>query len=189
MEGDDDVLGDLIKILVPPVRVVLRYRFAGRLDEHEIQDVLIVAVRKLWDARSRFDPARGSLVALYETIAWNEAIDTLRRRDGKAPGRVVSLGDKVDRLPVQPPMRSENEPEPGAAQSKLLADLDTCIRLLSQDEREILLADAGSIEGIADTQMLAVKLGISQGAVRIKRMRGLRKLRELLGSLGHRNEK
>ncbi len=99
--------------------------------------------------------------------------------------RLVPLGDRVDYCIANPPANSDGDADSDAPRSKLMTDLDTCLKLLNDRERKILLADAHSHSGVASSQMLAQELGMSESGVRVNRMRGLDKLRRLLGKLGH----
>src|SRR5262249_46242247 len=183
--GDQTVLEDLLRILVPPIRVALRRKFFGQLDYHEIEDVIIVGFRKLWGVHSTYDPAKSPLKGFFYEIAYHEAVDTLRRKTNRARVRLVPLGDRVDYCITSPPAAPDGEADSDAPRSKLMTDLDTCLKLLSERERKILLADAHSQGGVANSQMLARELGMSESGVRVNRMRGLDKLRKLLGNLGH----
>ena len=182
--GDQTVLENLLRILVPPIRVALRRKFFGQLDYHEIEDVIIVGFRKLWGVHSTYDPAKSPLKGFFYQIAYHEAVDTLSARRIEH-GRLVPLGDRVDYCITSPPATPDGEDDSDAPRSKLMTDLDTCLKFLSERERKILLADAHSHSGVANSQMLAGELGMSQSAVRVNRMRGLDKLRKLLGNLGH----
>jgi RNA polymerase sigma factor (sigma-70 family) len=181
MAGDQSVLEDLLRVVVPAVRGGLRREFAGQLDYHELQDVVIVGVRKLWKARLSYDPARASLETLLYRIAHNEAVDMLRRRRL----RPVPIGDRVVYGDVSPSAARNGDDASDAPRSKLMSDLDTCLKLLSEPERKILLADANSHDDVANSRTLARELGMSVSGVRVKRKRALAKLRELLDSLGH----
>jgi RNA polymerase sigma factor (sigma-70 family) len=183
--GDQTILEDLLRILVPPVRNALRKKFSGQLDYHEIEDVIIVGFRKLWGVHSSYNPAKSPLKAFFYRIAYHEAVDTLRRKTNKPRVRLVPIGDRVDYCIPAPPASLDGESDSNAPRSKLMSDLDTCLKLLSERERKILLADAHSRGGVADSQMLAVELDMSESTVRVNRKRGLEKLRRLLGSLGH----
>jgi RNA polymerase sigma factor (sigma-70 family) len=183
--GDQTVLEDLLRILVPPIRVALRRKFYGLLDYHEIEDVIIVGFRKLWGVHSTYDPAKSPLKAFFQKIAYHEAVDTLRRKTKRARMRLVPLGDPVEYCIATPPASPDGEADSDTPRSKLMTDLDTCLKLLTERERKILLADAHSHDGVANSQMLARELGMSESGVRVNRMRGLDKLRRLLGKLGH----
>jgi RNA polymerase sigma factor (sigma-70 family) len=182
--GDETVLEDLLRILVPPIRVRLRRKFSGELDYHDIEDVIIVGFRKLWGARSTYDPAK-SLEAFFYAIAYHEAVDTLRRKTLRARVRLVPFGDLVEYSDTSPPANPDGEADSDATRPKLITDVDTCLKLLTEKERKILLADAHSRDGVANSQMLARELDMSESGVRVSRMRGLDKLRRLLGKMGH----
>jgi RNA polymerase sigma factor (sigma-70 family) len=183
--GDQTVLEDLLRVLVPPIRVALRRKFSGHLDYHEIEDVIIVGFRKLWGVHTTYDPAKSPLKAFFYEIAYHEAVDTLRRKTKRARVRLVPLGDPVEYCIASPLADPDGEADSDTPRSKLMSDLDTCLKLLTERERKILLADAHSHSGVANSQMLAQELGMSESGVRVNRMRGLDKLRRLLGTLGH----
>jgi RNA polymerase sigma factor (sigma-70 family) len=185
--GDQTVLEDLLRILVPPVRVALRRKFSAQLDYHEIEDVIIVGFRKLWGVHATYDPAKSPLKSFFYQIAYHEAVDTLRRKTKRARMQLVPIGDRVEYAIAGPPASSDGdgEADSDAPRSKLMTDLDTCLKFLTERERKILLADAHSQGGVANSQMLAKELGMSESGVRVNRKRGLDKLRRLLGRLGH----
>ncbi len=84
--GDQTVLEDLLRILVPPIRVALRRKFFGQLDYHEIEDVIIVGFRKLWGVHSTYSPAKSPLEGFFYQIAYHEAVDTLKAQDESSAG-------------------------------------------------------------------------------------------------------
>lgn len=189
--GDEQVLDAILHTHGPPVLALLRQRYGGPLTATDFEDVLANALFRVWQHRTRFDPAKASLRVWLFRIAENLARDVLKHGWQKARQLELSteparLAETVDRRP--PP--SHDEPEPDAVRhvdfavsTELMREL---LALLPDLQRRIVLADAESPDGTVASHQLARELGIPPGTVRVYRRRALERLRremELRGVL------
>src|SRR5262245_43251051 len=77
-QGDADALEAVLRTLGPRVAAGLKKRHPA-LGAEDIEDVLSVASHRLWQNRSQYDPARGSLASWFFIIADNLAKDVLKK--------------------------------------------------------------------------------------------------------------
>src|SRR4051812_27832005 len=74
---------DVLRAFGGRTRAALVRRFGNLLSDADLEDVLAVAIAKLWLHAKRFDPARSPLSAWFGLLAYHAAVDLLRaRRDG-----------------------------------------------------------------------------------------------------------
>jgi len=175
-EGSQEAFQELVERYERPlfgliVRIVRRPETAEDL----AQEAFIKAYRAL----ARFDPERKFSSWLFK-IAHNTALDALRR-DGHQPLSLdAPIGDQEEapELPADP--AAEN-PFQRAAGRDLGRALETAIRSLRPEYREILLlrfVEELSYEEIAEV------LGLPLGTVKIHIYRARRDLARAMGGLG-----
>jgi RNA polymerase sigma-70 factor (ECF subfamily) len=175
-EGSQEAFQELVERYERPlfgliVRIVRRPESAEDL----AQEAFIKAYRAL----ARFDPERKFSSWLFK-IAHNTALDALRR-DGQQPLSLdAPIGDQEEapELPADP--AAEN-PFQRAAGRDLGRALETAIRSLRPEYREILLlrfVEELSYEEIAEV------LGLPLGTVKIHIYRARRDLARAMGGLG-----
>jgi RNA polymerase sigma-70 factor (ECF subfamily) len=163
--GDEVAYGRLLRALAPVLRGVARrgLRSAGR-GEIEAEDIVqetLLAIhlkRQTWDSDSLFSP-------WLWTIARNKLIDTLRRSGRRAE---VPIEDWSDILAAE-------EPRPDVASDLVTQQLET----LPPRQRDVVSAVA--IKGDS-TREAAVRLDMTEGAVRVALHRGLSALASELRS-------
>jgi RNA polymerase sigma-70 factor (ECF subfamily) len=177
LSGEDDgVFRFLLDEVGPPALRRLSRKHGGRLNSHDLDDVLMLAVEQLWRHRGRFDSARGSLRAWFWRIAMNSARDLLRRQ-----ARRLETSVDPSLLALLPAARSDAE-ESDRTDGECSSEGRVARWMLSglpEAHRRILLADAASAEGAASARLLAEELGIRPATVRAYRSRARARVRAL----------
>ncbi len=162
------------------MRVLLVQRFRGLLRESDAEDVLAVALQRVWQHRSRFDAARGSLRGWFYRIADHTARDWLKRGWQKARLLETTPEDDFWERIECPGGRAAPTVHPSTRDM-----VRGLIDALPEVQRRIVWADALCPDGgPASTDWLAEELGIPAGTVRVYRKRGLDRLRSLLAERG-----
>lgn len=182
-DGDERVLEAILRIHGPPILALLKQRFVGRLTNTDFEDVLAVALFRVWQSRSRYNPALASLRVWFFRIAENTARDVMKHGWHKARQmeRIVErdvLSSLIDMRPSTDPMDSDASSGRSITERIPSAELRELLALLPENQRRILLADANSPDGIVSSRDLASELGIPQGTVRVYRRRALESLRQ-----------
>lgn len=181
-DGDERVLEAILRIHGPPILALLKQRFVGSLSITDFEDVLAVALFRIWQNRSQFDPKLATLRVWFFRIAENTARDVLKHGWHKARQLERSvepefLSAVIDiRSPEQPVSKVNGTPT-SVSQRIPSEQLHELLSLLPENQRRILLADANSPDGIVASRDLARELGIPQGTVRVYRRRALESLR------------
>ncbi|HXD53784.1 MAG TPA: sigma-70 family RNA polymerase sigma factor [Solirubrobacteraceae bacterium] len=137
-------------------------------DAAAAEDVTALAFERLYRARGRVDPRRGSARGLLFTIARNAALDELRRRRS---GRIASEA-AAELLASEPVAGAEEDVARRESVRRALAALPL-------RDREIVLL---KFHGQLSNGELARALGISESNAGTRLSRALAKLRE--GELG-----
>lgn len=201
-DGDEKALEDLLRECGPPVRGLLARKYCGVLAEGDFEDVLPIALFRVWQHRERFDPTRASLKAWFYRIATNAARDVLRYGWYKARRLEVSyeaaLLASVSVDPAAEVSDAFSQEEEGAEGDS--ADVENpeheevrqllreVLATLSEKQRRIVLADAASREGKVPSQELSDELGIPPATVRVYRRRAIAKLRKEMDRRGLKRE-
>ncbi len=175
--GDELVLTDILRTHGPPVRAVLKRRFGSTLDDSDWEDVLAVALFRVWQARDRFDPLKASLRVWFFRIAENAARDVLKVGWQKA--RLLEVGVEPIALAEVAAFRHLDLPLP--TETLISSEsLQAALALLPEAQRQIVMADAQSRDGIVPSEQLGAELGLPPGTVRVYRKRALDRLRREL---------
>jgi RNA polymerase sigma-70 factor (ECF subfamily) len=167
--GQSQALGDILRLLGARTERVIRGRLGRALSEADYEDVISIALFRLWQRRDRFDPSRSTLDQWFYVLARNAALDLVRRHRRQ---REDPAGDDLDRLPA--PVAAAG-PAPA---SELRRDLWRALENVSDVDRRILLS------GLTENE-LSRELGIKPGTIRVRRLRTKEKLRSVLKDLGH----
>ncbi len=184
LRGDPDALGGILVRWGACTRARLRRKFAGLLNDEDIEDVLAVALYRLWRSRSSYDPGRLPLGRWFETIAVNVARDVLKSGWQRARQREVSHeGD----IPDSPQGNEEGTSESASAPFLRQQRVRALIQQLSETQRRIVEADIACWPGVAPSAELAAELGIAESSVPVYRRRARAWLRDRLGSEGFGN--
>jgi RNA polymerase sigma factor (sigma-70 family) len=162
--GEEGAIDECYSALGPMVLGYLR-RFVPR---DEAEDVLQRVFYEVWRNRDRYDPAR-SLEAWVLGIARKRAIDQLRRRHAN----VVPIEELRD--------IAGDDGRELAERYARANEVRGALERLSSEQREVLaLAYFGDL---TQTE-IADRLGLPLGTVKARTFRGLRRLADLLGSVG-----
>ncbi|MBR6703893.1 MAG: sigma-70 family RNA polymerase sigma factor [Lachnospiraceae bacterium] len=136
------------------------------LDEADVEDCLAESLVELYRKRDGLDPEKGSLKALFCSIARHKALDKLRSRRESVP--LESLPERPDGLSLEERFAEEDLRE------RVLA----AVKALPEPEREILLRKYYLGQS---SKEIAEKLGLKPGTVDVKAHRAVRILKARLG--------
>jgi DNA-directed RNA polymerase specialized sigma24 family protein len=78
ISGDETALEAALRAHGPPVKALLRRKFFGPLTDADFEDVLAVALFRMWQYRARYDSSRASLRVWFYRIAEKVTRDVLR---------------------------------------------------------------------------------------------------------------
>ena len=201
ISGDESALEAALRAHGPPVKALLRRKFFGPLSDTDFEDILAVALFRMWQYRSRYDASRATLRVWFFRIAENVTRDVLRHGWQKARQLEVAFeplalsavidhrnldvgfvdGASGDRTVGQ----FETESISNAAGTRPIVEhLIEVLKLLPDAQRRILLADAESTDGKVASQDLASELGISASTIRVYRRRALETVRSEMDRRG-----
>ena len=162
--GEEGAINDVYSALGPMVLGYLR-RFVHR---DEAEDVLQRVFYEVWRNRDRYDPTR-SLEAWVLGIARKRAIDQLRRRHAN----VVPIEELRD--------IAGDDGRELAERYARASQVRGALERLPGEQREVLtLAYFGDL---TQTE-IAERLGVPLGTVKARTFRGLRRLADILGTVG-----
>jgi RNA polymerase sigma factor (sigma-70 family) len=162
--------------------MLLRTRYPA-FNSSDIDDVMIIALARLWIARGRHLPERSSLKTNFFRIADNVARDVLKSGWCRARALEVPLDDgqaaaiswrESDDALAEPP-----------ADTQLHHRLREIIDGLPDAYRTIVLADACAPGRVASAEMLAQELQLPPKTVRVYRSRAMNAIRVALRKLGY----
>jgi RNA polymerase sigma-70 factor (ECF subfamily) len=167
------------------VAVRLDRRLSARLDPSDlVQDTLAEANRRLDDyLRHRPLP----FYPWLRQIAWNRMIDA--RRYHLRPGRTVGREEPAG-LPAESALElaqrliAGEAPSTGLRRKEQQAEVRAALERLPERDREVLALRY--LEQLSTAETAAV-LGLSEGAIRVRVLRALRRLREILTNRGGRS--
>ena len=159
ISGDSAAYHRLLKAVTPVLRAAARRGLARAgqpVDQSEdiVQDILLAVhlKRHTWDVSAPFAP-------WLFAIARNKLIDALRRRGRRI---FVNIDDFAEVLPGE-----------AAAETASAGEVAAQLQSLPARQRDVLQSIAVDSASIKDT---AVKLSMSEGAVRVALHRGLTRL-------------
>ncbi|MBI1310024.1 sigma-70 family RNA polymerase sigma factor [bacterium] len=202
LDGDEAVLEILLREHGATVRAVLKQKFPGRLDHGDFEDVLAIALFRVWSRREQFDPDRGSLRAWFYRIAVNVTKDVLRygwqkarqlevRYEPRALSDVAversqqrGVGESLMATVAEPVLSSTDVSDDESLDERVRRVLRAIVDELPEAQRRIILADAASRDGKVSSEHLSQELGIPPGTVRVYRRRALARLRSELDLRG-----
>lgn len=160
--GDESDYRQLLEELADVIQNFLRSRLGSH---HFIEDCVQEALIAIHLARHTYDPQRPFRPWLF-AIVRNKAIDTLRRQ--RARERTLDHYQREQRVLSQPERQGIGQSE--VPEGQLLESL-------TAKHREVLVLTKIIGFSVAET---AERLGISQGAVKVRVHRAIRKLQQLL---------
>ena len=184
--ADEQTLAEILRLYGPFVIAILRSRFQGVLSLNDIDDVVSIALFRLWQARENYDGMKSSLRVWFLRIAENAARDVLKFGWHKARRKEVST--EPPRLAEYADPRKNGHAE--AAEIGLLerpeqSDLREILADLPEAQRRIVLADALSRDRVASSEYLAAELEIPVASVPVYRKRAIDKIRKELKRRGY----
>ena len=162
--GEEGAINDVYSALGPMVLGYLR-RFVHR---DEAEDVLQRVFYEVWRNRDRYDPTR-SLEAWVLGIARKRAIDQLRRRHAN----VVPIEELRD-------IAGDDGRELAERYARANQVRDALEHLPREQREALTLAYFGDL---TQTE-IAERLGVPLGTVKARTFRGLRRLADILGTVG-----
>ena len=193
MDDDESALEDVLRLYGPSIAAALRLKYEV-FNYEDVEDVLSIAVERLWAARHRYDDRRSKLRTYFWKIADNAACDVFKFGWHRAKVMEVDYGDQndLDALPDQsdPPNGtsacSESKDNRRSSKTeKRLKDLRGIVDELPEKQRHIIRADAYAKDDVADAGKLADELGIARTSVRVYRQRAMETLRQKIRQRGH----
>jgi RNA polymerase sigma factor (sigma-70 family) len=173
-QGDEAALAVVLHTLGPRVEGGLKKRHPG-LRAEDLEDVLSLASYRLWQSRSQFDPARGSLASWFFIIADNLARDLVR----KEKRRPETLNDP-DQLPDRAGWAGDEAEETFPSRG----ELSKIVQRLSHVDNHIISVYAHTGGQGPWAAALAEDLGLSAGAIRVRCHRIKEKIRKEMAALG-----
>jgi RNA polymerase sigma factor (sigma-70 family) len=187
LEDDESALEGILRLYGPDVSKLLHAKYTLRLrvlTYEDIEDVVIIALHRLWDARANYDDGEGTLRAWFCCIADNVAKDVKKLGWDKArklewrPGK--EWLEQSPKCAAPEPAETEEEEE-----SQEMRDLRTVVNNLPDVQRRIILADSIAREEVATSADVAADLGIPVAYVKVYRQRGMATIRRDMRKLGH----
>lgn len=193
MEDDEAALVEVLRYYGPGIEAALRGKY-GLFTHEDTEDVLALALMRLWESRASYDESQGSLRTYFYKIADHAACDVFKYGWHKAREREVDYGkdNDLDAIPSGQPatdcrLREADEPtkRKGGKQERVLKDLNEIVDSLPDKQRHIIRADACAKDDVADAGQLGDELGIAAGSVRVYRMRAMDTIRRKMRERGH----
>ena len=190
LDNDESALDEILRLYGPDIIESLYSRFSkrmGALRYEDIEDVVSVALGKLWKARSTYDDTKQSIRVWSYCIAEHVALDVPKHGWYKA--RKIEECFEQDRLEEKPerlvPAGSAAKGVDSKKATKQANDLEIVLKKLPDDQRRIVMADATCRDGNASNGFLADELGIPAAHVRVYRGRAYATIRKEMKKLGH----
>lgn len=190
LDNDERALEEILRLYGPDIFEILHNKFTKRmgvLRYEDVEDVVSVALGRLWEARDDYDDAKGSLRAWFYRIAENVAMDVLKHGWYKARRLEKNVGqDHLQEAAGVTPVTQEPQ-DRGAKRkrSKEESDIQLVLSKLPEAQRTIVMADSASRDGKASNDLLADELGIPAAHVRSYRTRAFATIRREIRKLGH----
>ena len=135
------------------------------------EDVVQEAFLSLWRARSRYDPARGTVRGWVASIVRNRALDAVRVERAKS-GRDVRDEDAVEA--VASTERTESEVQ----RREERREIDRALDALPTEQRQVI--ELAYFGGLTHSE-IARKLSLPAGTVKGRMRLGLSRMRAFLG--------
>lgn len=188
--ADEHTLSEILRLYGPSARAILRSRFRGVLNANDIDDVLSIALFRLWQARETYDSMKSSLRVWFLRIAENAARDVLKFGWYQARRKEVAtdpphLAEYRDTRSPDPPDHSAEPYPTNVLDRPEHNDLREILADLSEPLRRIVLADALARDRVASSAYLSEELGIPASSIPVYRKRALEKIRKELRLRGH----
>ena len=184
LNSEEQVLEEILRILGPPISIVLSRRYHELLSEADIEDALSMGLYRLWNSRQTYDPDRASLKLWFFRIVENAIRDVLRLGWHRARSMEIGWESTALAQAARAPRNGESN-LPAKAPSAKQLQLREIVESLPETQRTIILADSASPEGTASSQRLAEELSVSASSVRVYRKRAMDRIRSEMRQRGH----
>lgn len=182
MDKDEEGLRLLLRIHGPKVMALMQSKLSNTaLTNEDIEEALYTAAQTAWERIDTFDDRKGRLVPWFFRIAYNAAIDILRR--DKKHHWLLYLEELAERgyEPAAPDASQQEEPDPQVeVRRKVLRNLVT---ELPEQQRAIITSDLAAHGTVSDEE-LAERLGTSRNSVQVQRHKAKKKLENLITQKG-----
>lgn len=179
--GDERRLEDVIRTCGSAVRAVVARRYATALGSADVDDVLAVAIHRIWKYRAKLTSV-DSPRAWFLRIADNVARDLLRYGWQKARQLEVRTERAWLESIAEPP--TPDTPANHTENAALTKALREIVAELPTIQAQIIWADAMHSDGLVPSEDLARELDIPQGTVRVYRKRALERVRKEIKKRG-----
>ena len=182
--GNQSVLDEILRVKGALVEHALRGRFAGVLNETDLEDAISVALFRLWTYRNKFDSRRSSVGAWFYLLARNAAIDILRVQSRQR--ELTNERQLLERVTqeVKPACHDKGADQHTHSVYHSYTPAYNAIRdaieKLDEIDRRIVMAFIYRNEDEDWTDGIAEELGLSRNAIRIRNSRTLKKVRRQL---------
>jgi RNA polymerase sigma factor (sigma-70 family) len=186
LQHEESVLEAVLRAYGPAVGAMLRRKYVI-LNVPDIEDLLTIALARLWSLREKFDPLKGSLRATFYRLADQATRDLFRHNWHKARRCEVSFQD-ISRHEAKNVRETAGSPETATAdpdRAKCRADVLQIVDNLPAPYRYIVLADACARDRVASAELLAEELEIPEATVRQYRKRAMAAIRGELRQRGY----
>ncbi|MEO9594307.1 RNA polymerase sigma factor [Rhodopirellula bahusiensis] len=189
MEDDTSALAEIVELYGSAIiRMILAtYK---TFNAEDAEDVLSIAIAKLWDRRQQYDEGDGPLRAYLYKIADNTAKDIFKCGWDKARRLPVDFGleNAIELIPEDKPDENESKRKRKdweKRRHKEISDLMAVLDGLPEKERAVVISDAYARDRVTDATTLSDELGIAVGSVRGYRSRAWKTIRAKMTELGH----
>jgi RNA polymerase sigma factor (sigma-70 family) len=168
--GDVEALTAVIRTVGPRIAAGLIRRHP-LLRAEDIEDVLSIASQRLWESRTRYDAAKGSLAAWFFIIADNAAKDLAKKE-----ARRMEQSAELPYLAMPEPKPPDERPAKNAAEQ----DIEEILLGLAPLDHRIIwaYAEAGGAGPWASD--LSRELGMRPGTIRVRCRRIKERIRKAM---------
>lgn len=181
LRGEEMVLAEILRVLGPAVRALLAQKYRGSQTPEDLEDVLAVALFRLWRGRQLYQPAKASLQVWFYRIADNVVKDVLRSGWHKARQLEMYVPD-----PPEPDLEAAYAPTGNdPSRDRQIQDLRDIVGSLPDTQRRIVWADAQARDAVVSSAALAKELGLPASTIRVYRKRALDTIRVEMRRRGH----
>jgi RNA polymerase sigma factor (sigma-70 family) len=190
LEDKEEALGEILRLYGPDVEKLLTDRYVHRkklLKVEDMEDVMAIAIAKVWDGRKTYDDQKQTLRAWFYCIAEHAALDVMKhgwyqaRALEEYPGPEWFCDEKNPNACEPPPV---NKQERQKAEQRL-RDLREVVNKLPEKQRRIVLADAACRERVASSEYLAADLDMPRAHVKVYRDRAMKTIRSEMRKRGY----
>lgn len=189
MEDDESALAEILVRFGTSILSMLSRKYT-KFNQQDAEDVLSIALHKLWKNRQNYDDSKGKLRSYLFRIADNTAMDVFKYGWAKARFLPIDIGEENqldfipdETSPVDEPKRQRKDREKKHAREA--EALKAAIESLPEKQQEIIWADVYARDRVAEAAPLADELDIAVSSVRVYRLRAWKTIRSKMKELGY----